>query len=135
MLFNLKGEFKNVYGDPVIDGDAANREVDREFRRRTEAGEAIKREDVTKPKPALTLKTVIINALYGNYPDEKTLSGKDKLYRHVLARKVLEADESLDVDIEDLSLIKELIAKGFSTLISGQAWEMIEAQAGDKSSD
>ena len=73
---------------------------------------------------ATTLQTVAINALMATYTDEQNLSGEDKLKRWKMSQRIFGGEE--DFSIEDVALLKKLIGKAYSTIIVGQAYEMLE---------
>jgi len=75
----------------------------------------------------LTLREAACGALMGVYKDETELSGQEKTRRWCLARKIYE-DDKPDLQAEDLSLIKTLIAKRYSTAVVGRAWQMLEGK-------
>ncbi len=92
------------------------------------AGEPMKGEveDAT-----IQLKTISINALLASYQDEQTLSGEDKLSRYKLAQKIHVGGEQ-ELSAEEASLLKRLIGKGYSPLIVGQTYEMIEGKSSEE---
>ena len=69
--------------------------------------------------------------LMGIYPDEQNLDGREKVRRYRLATSIYSADGPLDVPAEDIAMCKQLIGKGFSTLVAGQAIPMLEIGASD----
>jgi len=80
----------------------------------------------------LTLAIVAARALLGNYQDEKDLPGEEKMRRFLLAKRILETnkdEEKAEFTIDEMALVKKLIAKAFPTIIAGQAWAMIEEGA------
>lgn len=72
----------------------------------------------------LKLDAVSKTALLASYPDEQNLSGDEKVKRFQLALKI--APKEVDVSVEDAALIKKLIAKGYATLVTARAWEILE---------
>lgn len=80
-------------------------------------------------KKALTLKKVAIESLLAVFEDERNLSGEEKVKRYELALKI-SGNEIVDLKAEDIALIKKLITKGYSSLVVGQAWKMIEENNG-----
>lgn len=78
-----------------------------------------------KQKP-LTYKNIICNALLGNYQDDANLPGKEKLDRWHLAQKVHSANGFLELTAEDVATVKRLVAKGYTTPVSAQVWEILE---------
>lgn len=78
-----------------------------------------------KPIPDLTLGSMATNALMLPFEDERNLSGEEKVRRLKLAQRIHGADEA-DLVAEDVTLIKRLIAKGYATLPSARAWELLD---------
>ena len=99
MYVNIDQSFKNVDGTNLVDVDT---------------------------KEVVKLKPVIVNALLGMFKDEEQLSGGEKLERWQLAIKINNADGDIELSAEEISLIKLLIGKMFTTIIVGQAFEMLE---------
>ena len=85
------------------------------------------REQKGKDLKILTLGDVCSNALLVNFKDEN-LNGKDKLRRFKLAQKIYGKKEPVSVTAEDIALIKELVAKSYTILVSGQVWELLEGE-------
>ncbi len=77
----------------------------------------------------LRLRAVATNALLSAFQDEQQLSGEDKIKRWKLAQRI-HAEDAVNLTAEEIALTKKLIAKGYATLISAQAWEMLEAERG-----
>ena len=73
----------------------------------------------------LTLKDVSANALLGNYQDEK-IDGEEKLKRFLLATKIYESNGELELSIDEVKMTKDLIAKGYSTLVTGRALQILD---------
>jgi len=73
----------------------------------------------------LDLKSAASSALLGNYQDER-IEGAEKVLRYKLAMKIFGAGEEVELTAEEIALIKKLIARMFSVLITGQAWEYLE---------
>ena len=110
MKIKINSILKNVYGEPL---KSQRKEV------------LPKKSDKTPGFENMTIKDVIVNSLLGEFEGEK-LTGEQKLERYKLAMKIQEAKVEIDLVTEDVVLIKDLIGKSWSPLISGQAWEMIE---------
>ena len=80
------------------------------------------------PRPdskEVTLKTVCINALLGNGPDEK-IDGTEKLRRYQLANKIHCGTQ--EISIEEAKTIKELVGKAYNTIVVGQVFEILEGK-------
>lgn len=73
----------------------------------------------------ITLKDVSTNALLGNYQDEK-IDGEEKLKRFLLATKIYESNGELELKVDEIKLTKDLIARGYSTLVTGRALEILD---------
>ncbi len=78
-----------------------------------------------KKQPDITLKTIATSSLLAAFPDEASLSGEDKFKRWQLASKI-QSDKTDDLSIDDLALIKKLVAKFYTPLVVGQAWLMLD---------
>jgi len=73
----------------------------------------------------VTLEDISINALLGNYKDEN-IDGNEKLKRFNLATRINEANGELELENDDVTLIKDVIAKGYSTLVTARAWQILD---------
>lgn len=73
-----------------------------------------------------TLRAICVQALMGIFDDERGLSGEEKLARYELALRINKAEEPVELKAEDVALLKKLIAKGFATIIVGQAWKALD---------
>jgi len=75
----------------------------------------------------LTLLSAAVIALLETYPDERNLPVKEKLERGELASKVFNSDaDGLDLNAEEIALIKKLIGKCFGVLIVWQTNFLLE---------
>lgn len=72
----------------------------------------------------LTFKKACQNALFASYNDEQDLSGEDKYTRYKVSIK-LEADVP-DLTIEEISLIKKVVGKGYSPEILGPIYIFLD---------
>ena len=76
-----------------------------------------------------TAKGVIIEALLATYNDEQNLSGEDKLKRFELALKIKNTNEVvIELNTEEIVLIKKLVGRAFGTIIVGQTWKVLEGE-------
>jgi hypothetical protein len=83
----------------------------------------LKGETVMEGEGALTLKSVITGAVL--MPNEN-LTGKEKANRYGIAVRVEAAGKSIELEVEEVALIKEDIGKFYSALVVGQAYEMLK---------
>lgn len=95
---------------------------------------------VKKKFPPFTLRTASVNALSGASLEQincprcdstlrlpEQISGEKKCERFELARKIHSSNGIVDLGVDDIKLLKELIAKALpSNLIVGQAWEILD---------
>jgi hypothetical protein len=88
----------------------------------TLAGENIK----YATKDQTTLMDVSLDALLTPMQDEQNLSGEEKAKRYVLATRIYSNKTDVDLETDEISLIKRLIGKLFGPLIVGQAYPMLE---------
>ncbi len=86
-------------------------------------GEAIKDGETKEP---LTLKTICTNALMGTYEEEKKVSGAEKAKRFQLAMKIQSSNGEAVLQSEEISLVKELIGRGYPPLVVGRAYEILD---------
>ncbi len=77
----------------------------------------------------VTLASIAVNALLTPYEDERNLSGDDKVKRFKLAQAIHDAQGEIEVTVEQVALLKSLIAKAYTPLIVGQAWAVLESEA------
>lgn len=91
-------------------------------------GEAVVAFDADgKPNGSLLLSTVSTNALLSRFADEKDISGEDMVKRYDLALKIHNAPiPGLELNPEEIVLLRKLIAKGVGPLVCGRAWELLE---------
>lgn len=73
----------------------------------------------------VTLGKVSCGALLATYPDEQHLSGEEKVKRFRLAETAAKGGEQ-EIKVEDVALLKKLIAKAFPPLVVGRAYDIIE---------
>lgn len=80
----------------------------------------------------LTLKTVACNALTAVFSDEQNLSGLEKSKRGLLAIRIFSNPSNVDLDSEEVTLVKSVIGKGYSSLVVARAWEIMESLTNKK---
>jgi len=56
-------------------------------------------------------------------------AGADKALRYALAMKI-HNNNPVELDLDELKLLKDLIGQSFFPLIVGQAWEILEPKGG-----
>ena len=69
-----------------------------------------------------TVKLAIVNAILS--PVDKEI-GVDKVKKYELAKKVFNADE-VDLNEDEIKLIKECVGKGFAPIVVGQIYELLK---------
>jgi hypothetical protein len=75
-----------------------------------------------------TLRDAAKNSLLGKYDDEKGLKVEEKVKRFDIYLKVKDATDPTELTVDEVSLIKKLIAKTYGVLIVGQAVKMLEGK-------
>ena len=73
-----------------------------------------------------TLRNIATNSIVAMFQDEKNIGGEEKLKRWDLALKVKNTSDPVSLTVEELALVKNMVAKAYGTLIVGQAWKMLE---------
>ncbi|UCI06247.1 hypothetical protein [Mesorhizobium sp. B1-1-8] len=76
-----------------------------------------------------TLGRAAANALLAPFADEQNLPGEEKVKRFELAMRVCSAKE-LTLPVEEVALIKKLVAKAFPVLIVGRCWAILDPSNG-----
>lgn len=79
-----------------------------------------------RPERQLKLRDVIADALTNRYQDDE--DGKKMHARYRLAKRIKRAEDAVEITIEDCAEIKATIAKRFTPLILGQAYDLIEGE-------
>jgi len=87
------------------------------------AGEPLK-ESVNGVAVDVTLRMVVVNALLS--PVEKD-TGMKKMEKEELARMVYQND-SVELDVDQLKLIKDRIGEMYAPIIVGQCWRLLEGK-------
>lgn len=73
----------------------------------------------------VTLGTLAVNALMLS---EDRIDGTEKVRRYDLGVKIFQRqDDLVELDCDDLALIKRLIGNMYGPLYVGQAWKMLES--------
>ena len=108
MKINLNHVFKTLEGEDIITP-----------KRVTKDGE-------TKTiQESFTLKAACINSLMQVSAQDK-LTGEEKVYRATLAEDIFRSDGEIDLQIDDIKLLKDLIGEMGSPLIVKQAWDILD---------
>jgi len=88
----------------------------------------IKREPVKNGNDDLTLNEVCCTALLSPYPDEQSLSAKEKVGRFKLAEKIVDGGEQ-DLSVDDVATLMKLIGKAYPPLTVGRCYEILDPGA------
>lgn len=78
----------------------------------------------------VTLEEIGVTALLANHPDEK-LEGSAKIERFGLALRIKAAVKDkvvMDLSAEEIVMLKSLISKAYSILVTGRAWNLLEGK-------
>lgn len=73
----------------------------------------------------LTLGVAAVTALVASYPDEPNLTGEGKFKRWLLAERLANGGV-IEVSAEEVTLIKQLIGRGYPPLVVGPAYLALE---------
>ncbi|MCW4050360.1 MAG: hypothetical protein NWE89_11565 [Candidatus Bathyarchaeota archaeon] len=75
----------------------------------------------------INLRKIITRALLTLHQSERA-NGVESYKRCKLAERVYEADKELEIESEDITLIKRLIGELFAPIIVGQAYDALEGK-------
>jgi len=81
---------------------------------------------VPTPDEKVTLKTVCIQSLLAEYPNEPLVDPDEKYKKYKLFQRFDNANGSIELEAEDIVIIKKWVGKYCNTLVQGQAWDMLE---------
>lgn len=73
----------------------------------------------------LTLRSVCNEVLLGQIPGDESLGGAKKAEMFALAMRIHDEDEP-DLKAEEISLLKDRIGRGYSALVTGRAYELLD---------
>ena len=85
-------------------------------------------ESKLKEKAPLTMKILCTNSLLTPTQDERNIDGNEKAKRFELAMRIY-TEKEVDLDIDELKLVKDLIGKVYSPLVVGQAYRILDPKA------
>lgn len=80
-----------------------------------------------KSEAVMTLASVAVNSILMPRQSDANLSGEDKVKRFKLAKRIHDANEPLEINIEEAALLKSLIADSHTTLVASQALLAIDS--------
>jgi hypothetical protein len=118
MKFDFSIVLNDLDGVPVE--DTGKREIDQNTGKMTKRGPTLRLGDVCAASLATAQKA----------PDGKDLDGEQKLKYYILAAQIrdqLKPDgPQADLTIEQVALLKAIVAQNYVPLISGQCWQIFE---------
>lgn len=77
----------------------------------------------------VNLAKFLLVSLTSTYPDEKNLTGEDKLKRYELALRIQNCtDPQMDISSDEIVLIKKLAAKCLTVVVYGQVAAYLEGK-------
>ena len=79
-------------------------------------------------RPKTLLKDLAIDTLQAMFDDERNLAGEEKAKRWVLATRIYANPEGVDLELEEIVLVKKLIGKAYGPCFVGQAFDMLEGR-------
>ena len=126
---NLDYIFKTLEGDNLLETikvkDEKGNIIDAQAVKALDSGNLEVK--ILQEEIPVTLKKLCIRALHALRQDEK-IDGNEKERRGALARELYEAKNGIELDRDDIKLIKELIGKDGSPMIIHQAWKIIDPE-------
>ncbi len=78
-----------------------------------------------KRKVSLTIRKCCVDSLLATTEKDKSLSGEEKIKRFKLAESIQDTD-SVELDSEEVTLLKQRIALMFGVIVVGKAYELLD---------
>ena len=125
--FNYK--FVNLDGSIIPEAPDTVEEID---------GKPVMKDEkpVMKKSPPFTLKVACCNVLIRQEADErgrpKEIKPEEKIKRYELAKKIYKSTGLIDLQSEEISLLKKLIGRIYPPLTVGQAFEILDPHSTDE---
>jgi len=91
----------------------------------------LKGEPIKRDNKEMVLKDIAVDCLMApemEHGQMKRLNGQEHIKRYELAKKIYNAKEEVEVDAEEISLIKAVISMNYNTFVAGPAMELIESK-------
>jgi hypothetical protein len=82
--------------------------------------------ELKEENKSITFSSIAINALMGNYPEDKDQTGVQKLTRFKLAERIFTTPATIALSEEEKKLITDLVDKQFSILVVGKMHSFLE---------
>lgn len=82
------------------------------------------RQGPTKDDPEATLRDILVQACVGMDP-RRHPEGKEKYRAYNLMKKIHENDV-VELESDDVTFLKDLVGEGFSTVVVGPVWDLLE---------
>lgn len=73
----------------------------------------------------ILLENVAVNSLLATRQDDNA-TGTEKVKRFALAMKINNVTEPVEVTAEEITLIKDLVGKVYTTIVVGRAYDLLE---------
>jgi hypothetical protein len=74
----------------------------------------------------LLIRNVLTTSLLSVQKNDENIDGKKKYEMYKLANKIDEAKDVIDLESEDIILLKERVSKSYLTYVMGQVWDILE---------
>ena len=85
-------------------------------------GKPMKNQDGTD----FLLRDAATVALDANFEEDKRLEYKEKYRRGDLAKRIYRCKEPINLDVDDLKLVKDMVGRAFGPQVVKEAWDMID---------
>jgi len=74
----------------------------------------------------ISIRDIVSNAVLASYEDEKALAGKKKMERYMLAQKLNGKDSEIELEAEEVAMVKDLVGKGSSPVAVSAVWALFD---------
>lgn len=65
-------------------------------------------------------------ALDANFEEDKRLDGKEKYRRGALASRIYGCKEPINLDVDDLKLVKDMVGRAFGPHVVKETWDLLD---------
>ena len=125
---NMSYKFRALNGKPISRDTGETRKIMKD-------GKQVE-EPITTD---LDLKHICVDALFnpelGVDGRPVQVEGQEKFDRYYLASRLYSSNGIVELKSEQITLLKDLIGKGYGPIIIGQAWEALEGKRGLKAKE
>jgi len=76
-------------------------------------------------QPDFTIRDVAVNSLLADSPGNAGLDGTERVRRFRMADRIFGCREPINLEVEEIVLLKELIAQTYGNVTTARAWDIL----------